>query len=197
MIIIYSGHFSINPSPTAEPLYLQFPDHDLLNLWLVLLRSYAMPEVYGRWINSQEGGLYRMWRQVELTCIQGRNLGAARSLVDDLSIGDPDDNLDIDVYCSLCINGYLCGKTTVRKGVGSPDWHEGFTFTDLPPFETLEVMVWRHKRLAKPVLIGTIAIPLMNFRRGEHVEGWFPVLSSAHLGSTMTGEVRLKLRVDE
>ena len=196
-LTISSGQYSISPTPTAEPLYLQFPDQDLLNLWLVLLRSYAIPEVYGRWMNSQEGGLYRMWRQVELTCIQGRNLGVSRTPGDDASPSDPDENLDMEVYCSLCVNGYLCGKTTVRKGVGSPDWHEGFTFTDLPPFETLEIMVWRDKRLAKPVLIGTIAIPLMNFRRGEHVEGWFPVLGSGHSSGTLAGEVRLKLRVDE
>lgn len=193
---VNSEQASIKPAPAVEePLFLQFPETDLLNLWLVLLRSYAIPEVYGRWINSHEGGLYRMWRQVDLACMQGRNLGTSRA--EDASTGDPDDNLDMDVYCSLWINGYLCGKTTVRKGVGSPDWHESFTFTDLPPFETLEIMVWRDKRVAKPVLIGTIVIPLVNFRRGEHVEGWFPVLSPGHSNGMLVGEVRLKLRVDE
>lgn len=194
---INSDQYQISPTPNAasEPMYLQFPDPDLLNLWLVLLRSHAIPEVYGRWINAQDGGLYRMWRQVELTCIQGRNLGNSRPTVDDATT-DPEESFDMDVYCSLWVNSILCGKTTVRKGVGSPDWHEGFTFTDLPPFDTLEVIVWRDKRLAKPVQIGTIALPLMNFRRGEHVEGWFPVLSSAQAGG-VAGEIRLKLRVDE
>ncbi|EKM61048.1 uncharacterized protein PHACADRAFT_247380, partial [Phanerochaete carnosa HHB-10118-sp] len=124
---------SISPTPTPEPLYLQFSDTDTLNLWLVLLRAYAMPEVYGRWINIQEGGLYRMWRQVDLTCIQARNLGAVRS-ADDSSQPEQEETSDMDVYCSLWVNGMLSGKTTVRKGLGCPDWHEGFTFSDLPPF---------------------------------------------------------------
>lgn len=187
---------SISPTLTPEPLYLQFLDTETLNLWLVLLRAYAIPEVYGRWINTQEGGLYRMWRQVDLTCISGRNLGTVRS-VDDSSQPDPEETLDMDVYCSLLVNGILSGKTTVRKGVGCPDWHEGFTFSDLPPFETLEIVVWREKRLVKSIFIGTVSIPLMNFRRGELVEGWFPVLSTYNGSGIVCGEIRLKIRVDE
>lgn len=188
---------SPTPGPDAEPLYLQFPDTDALSLWLALLRSYAMPEIYGGGM-SPDGGLYRMWRQVELTCHQGRNLGVTRPMVgEDPTIGDPDENNDMDVYCLIMLNGVLSGRTTVKKGVGSPDWHEGFTFTDLPPFGTLEIMVWREKRLAKPILIGTISIPVGNFPRGQHVEGYFPVLSAQHPNGMMAGDIRLKIRVDE
>ena len=62
-------------APTSEPLYIQFEDDETANTWLALLRSYATPEVYGRWLSPEDGGLYRMWRQVDLTCLQpGRNL---------------------------------------------------------------------------------------------------------------------------
>ncbi|GJE86123.1 Rho GTPase activation protein [Phanerochaete sordida] len=185
-----------SPTHDPEPLYLHFPDTETLNLWVVLLRTYAIPEVYGRWDSQQEGGLYRMWRQVDLTCIQARNLGVVRS-VDDTSQPDPEETSDMNVYCSLMVNGYLSGKTAVRKGLGAPDWHESFCFSDLPPFETLDVMVWREKKLPKQVLIGTVSIPLMNFRRGEAVEGWFPVLSTHNGTGVIAGEIRLKIRVDE
>ncbi|KAL1951926.1 hypothetical protein VTO73DRAFT_1075 [Trametes versicolor] len=186
----------------AEPLYIQFEDEETSNTWLALLRSYAMPEVYGRWLSPEDGGLYRMWRQVDLMCIQGRNLGVTRVLSDEPSVADLDgkpdvDAIDMDVYCEIFVNGTLCGRTTVKKGIGSPDWHERFVLPDLPPFENLEIVVWREKRLAKPTIIGTVVIVLVNFRRGETVEGWFPVLHGGQASSTQAGEMRLKVRVDE
>lgn len=168
-----------------------------MKMWLVLLRSYAMPEVYGRWLSPDDGGLYRMWRQVKLTCIQGRNLGSSRALVDETPAGEAEvDALDIDVSCEIYINSRICGRTTVKKGIGSPDWHEHFTFSDLPPFENLEIVVCRERKLARPSVVGSVLVVLPNFKRGEYVEGWFPVLSTNHQG-VQTGEMRLKLRVDE
>lgn len=184
-------------SSIADPLYLQFVDTELMKMWLVLLRSYAMPEIYGRWLSPGDGGLYRMWRQVKLTCLQGRNLGTSRIPQDEPPSGDSEaDALDIDVSCEIHVNGRICGRTTVKKGIGSPDWHEHFTFSDLPPFEDMEIRVFRDRKLARSTIIGSVLIILPNFRRGEYVEGWFPVLSSGSQ-SVQTGELRLKLRVDE
>ncbi|EPT04342.1 hypothetical protein FOMPIDRAFT_43939 [Fomitopsis schrenkii] len=201
--------------PSTDPVFLHFPDEETLNLWLALLRSYAVPEVYGRWLSPADGGLYRMWRQVELTCVQGRNLGTPRPLnpggggaasSDDpssLVAGEPDgargdaDALDMDVYCEFFVDGCLCGRTTVKRGVGAPDWLERFVFSDLPPFEVLEVVVLREKRMSKPQVVGVVSIALMNFRRGEHIDGWFPVLSPNPGVNAQTGELRLKIRVDE
>jgi hypothetical protein len=112
---------------------------------------------------------------------------------------DPEvDAVDLDVSCEIHLNEQLCGRTTVKKGIGSPDWHERFIFCDLPPFETLELIVWREKKLLKPVVMGSIRIALGNFRRGDPVEGWFPVLHSGPIASgVQVGEVRMKVRVDE
>jgi Ca2+-dependent lipid-binding protein len=139
-----------------------------------------------------------MWRQIELVCVQGRNLGTSR-LPEEL--GDPEykqeDPVDIDVYCEIYMNGCLSGRTTTKKGLGSPDWQEKFMFLDMPPFGALEVIVWREKKLSKPVMVGSITVTLMNFRRREYVEGWFPVLSAQHHAGIVVGELRLKLKVDE
>ena len=186
-----------------SPLYIAFPSTDAINAWTALLRSYSVPEVYGRRIApADQGGLYRMWRQVDLTCLQGRNLGVARPLSDEAPTAEQEaraeaDAIDMDVYCEILVNGILCGRTTVKKGIGSPDWHEKFAFTDLPPFANLEVLVYREKKMQKAVLMGSTVIPLMNFRRGEYVEGWFPVLGGQGYVGAVMGEVRLKLKVDE
>lgn len=191
-----------SPAPTAEPVILYFADPDMMKVWLALLRSYAMPEVYGRWLSPEDGGLYRMWRQVELTCLQGRNLGTSRPLSEDTAGHEADarsegDAIDMDVYCEIFVNGCLSGRTTVKKGIGSPDWQERFTFSDLPPFENLEIVVFRDKKLTKPTVVGTVTIVLVNFRRGEYVEGWFPVLYGGPTSSVQAGEMRLRVKVDE
>ncbi|THV04952.1 Rho GTPase activation protein [Dendrothele bispora CBS 962.96] len=195
------------PANTLEPVYLQFASLDVCNAWMALLRSYALPEIYGRWFFPTDGGSYRMWRQVEMTIMQGRDLGNTKlfpfegkdspSEGTDSSEHDP---VDIDVFCKIKLNDTVCGRTTTKKGIGAADWHEAFTFSELPPFENLEVVVWREKKLFKPSILGTIRIPLGNFRRGEMVEGWFPVLHSTTdsvVSDLQLGEIRLKVRVDE
>ena len=139
-----------------------------------------------------------MWRQIEMVCIQGRNLGTSR-LPEEFgeSESKQEDPVDIDVYCEIFVNGHISGRTTTKKGLGSPDWQEKFMFLDLPPFGTLEIVVYRDKKLTKPVIIGSIVVALMNFRRREYVEGWFPVLSAQHHAGIVVGELRLKMRVDE
>lgn len=182
-----------------KPLYLHFRDEALMNTWFVLLRSYAIPEIHGNWLSPEEGGMYRMWRAVEVKCLQGRNLGSTRAVADEGTTEDADgDANDVDVYCEVLVNDTVCGWTTVKKGIGSPEWHESFAFPDLPPFEYLEFAVWHEKRVGHPQSLGSVRVYLANFRRGEHVEGWFPVLCPGPGASTLNGgELRLKIRVDE
>ncbi|EIW86712.1 hypothetical protein CONPUDRAFT_86670 [Coniophora puteana RWD-64-598 SS2] len=178
--------------------------------FMVSVELFATRKLCGQYLLPSDGGLYRMWRQVELTVVQGRNLGTAKgvgipeasssvtTIVDPDSRGEGDAN-DYDVLCEICLNGTVYGRTTLKKGAGSPEWHEDFTFSDLPPFGTLEIAVLREKRLSlKSVLLGTIQVVLGNFRRHHLVEGWYPVLQSSNMPTRIqVGELRLKLRVDE
>jgi len=144
-----------------------------------------------------------MWRQVELTIVQGKNLGLTRC---DGSINDGNradthlevDGHDVDLSCEIHLNDILCSRTTVKNGLGSPDWHENFTFPGLPPFESLDIIIWQEKKLSKPSVLGITRIALGNFRRGDAVEGWFPVLNRGAIGTEIqVGELRLKICVDE
>ncbi len=147
-----------------------------------------------------EGGSYRMWREVQLTVAQGRNLGMSK--VYDPS-QDPDDIenevelKDIDVYCEVLFNNVTCARTTLKKGLGLPEWHESFTFSDLPPFESLDILVWKEKKILKPATLGKVTIDLITFRRGELLEGWYPVQSMNSSSQLQLGELRLKVRVNE
>lgn len=190
-------------STGSEPVYLHFSSTEMCNTWLALLWSYAIPEIYGRWVMPQEGGSYRMWRQVELTIVQGRNLGTTKlpdTVLNYNAHGEqPEtDGLDLDLTCDILLNDNLCGKTSTKRGIGSPDWHEKFTFSDLPPFDTLDIVVCREKKHVRHSILGTVQITLANFRRGEAVEGWFPAMHHGPIASDLqVGDLRLKIRIDE
>ncbi|KAI0033182.1 Rho GTPase activation protein, partial [Vararia minispora EC-137] len=199
---------------TTEPLYLALPSSEALHTWLALLRSYASAEIYGQTAASEDG-LYRLWRQVDITCAQGRNIivdnprGLQEALVDSSKPGRTREGTDdtdastsvseVELYCDLFINNTLCGRTAVKRSLGAPEWHEQFVFPDMPQLEQLTVLVYQEKRpLAKPIMVGSVHISLANFRRGEIVEGWFPVLKKgASIAALQVGQVRLKIKIEE
>lgn len=171
---------------------------------MALLRSYAVPEVYGP-STPAEGGLYRIWRQVDLHIAQGRHFSGSRvvttssSPTEQAREGAETDAVDLDLYCEVFISRQLCARTVVKRSLGSPEWHERFVFPDLPQFEDLLVIVWQEKRAVKPTLVGTVDISLTNFRRGSPVDGWFPVLhgTSGVMTPLQVGQLRLKVQVQE
>jgi hypothetical protein len=186
---------------TTEPLFIAFENADACNTWLVHLRSYAISERYGTSLVPKDGGSYRMWRQIEITVLQGRNLGSTKLADNHANDGsvDFDSTVDMDVSCELYLNNVLCGRTTVKKGMSAPDWHESFRFSDLPPFDILDVHVVRERKAFRPSpLLGRISIILNHFRRGETVEGWYPVLSQGPNYSDLhMGDIRLKVHIEE
>ncbi|TFL06548.1 Rho GTPase activation protein [Pterulicium gracile] len=194
-------------SPMNEPVYLQFANRDACASWLALFRSYAVPEVYGRWFYHTDGGSYRMWRQVDLTVSQARNIGSAKTLYDRRPslpniTGDgisDQESADTDVFCEIKLNNILCGRTTVkRRSQGMIDWHESFTFPDLPPFDELDIPLWKEKKNAKTEILGHVSIPLQHFRRGEIIDAWYPVVSRGPVaGDVHIGDLRLKITVEE
>ncbi|VDB84482.1 unnamed protein product [Peniophora sp. CBMAI 1063] len=200
-----SPHQRRTATHTTEPLYFALSSHDSLLTWMAILRSYAVPEIYGS-NTSPEGGMYRIWRQVDLHIAQGRNFSGSRSIPSSSSPSEPgrDGNepeaVDLDLYCEVYISRQLSARTIVKRSLGSPEWHERFTFPDLPQFDYLLVVVWQEKRGIKPTLVGSVDISLTNFRRGSLVDGWFPVLygSSSHVNAPLqVGQLRLRVQVQE
>ncbi|CUA77427.1 RAS protein activator like-3 [Bos taurus] [Rhizoctonia solani] len=63
---------------TSEPLYLAFRNRDIFNSWLVLLRSFARPDVrpnpYPVGCAFPQNISYRVWRQLQITILAGRML---------------------------------------------------------------------------------------------------------------------------
>lgn len=140
-----------------------------------------------------------MWRQIELSVIQARHIKSHKA---DNSYDDNASDADFDgeLSCEINLNNILCGRTTSKKrGDSGLQWQEKFVFPDLPPFETLDINIWREKKATKPSTLGLVQIQLHHFRRGETTEGWFPIIqgTSGSARETQIGELRIILRVDE
>ena len=200
---------------TNEPVYLAFSNSETMHTWLTLLRSYAVPEVYGAAIIPSEGGLYRMWRQVEVHCISARDLGQTKRpedsvpsetrplphIASELSLsssgsdsngswasGMSDGSGDYEVWCEVWVNSMLCARTTVKRGTANPEWQENFTIGDLPPFENLQITLHKEKRgSARRIPIGSVVVSLATFHRGEYMEGWNPIMGTSTNASTASG----------
>jgi len=200
---------------TDEPVYLAFSNSETMHTWLTLLRSYAVPEVYGAAIIPSEGGLYRMWRQVEVHCISARDLGQPKPLEHSrpsgtrplppipsnishsssgsdsngsCASGMSDGSGDYDVWCEIWVNSMLCARTTVKRSTANPEWQESFLISDLPPFETLQITLHKEKRgSTRSIPIGSIVVSLGTFQRGEYMEGWNSIMGTITNASTGSG----------
>ncbi|GJJ09690.1 hypothetical protein Clacol_003914 [Clathrus columnatus] len=202
--------------PFLEPIYLSFDSKDAVNCWNALLGSYALPEVYG--CEKVSGGLFRMWRQVALTVMHARNLGlnkklastesnlsSAQSLDPDRNESSSDSSADSQMFCEIYYEGVILGRTIYQKGQSGVDsdptswtWLEMFRLSDLPPFGILDVRILRFRKATKPTLIGHVEMSLSHFRRGQLLEGWFPVMTVVSNGNgVQIGDLRLKIKVDE
>lgn len=115
-------------------------------------------------------------------------------------------------YCLIRLAGAVVARTKVRGGgTGSIVWVEKFTLSDLPALSGLQVDVIASQRAGKYALIGHVDLPLETMRRGEDVEGWFPIWATrkvedlAHVkvkadpsyGREMVGELKMVIRVRE
>ncbi|PWN41544.1 hypothetical protein IE81DRAFT_171323 [Ceraceosorus guamensis] len=135
-------------------------------------------------------------------------------------------------YCLLFLSGLVAARTKVKHAPnGGFTWAEKFVLTDLPVLDALQIDVMTAtgnppSRAAgsststnassgqslKYSLTGSVDLPINTMRRGEDIDGWFPVwaqrLDDAYgsdkyarldmsYGREMIGEVHLKVRVRE
>lgn len=172
------------PPPGASyiyaPLYIGFRSQELHDAYLALLRTYTLPETYGTFSLSEVdrqalGGLYRIWRGIELEIVEGRDLlpsrrrnasptGSAFSKSDytndhtSTTQKEHHSSSDHDIYCEVYLDSLLCGRTTIKRaspsashtssafrGDATTVWNERFQWPDLPAHNRLAIKVWKIK----------------------------------------------------
>ncbi|KZT44371.1 Rho GTPase activation protein [Sistotremastrum suecicum HHB10207 ss-3] len=182
------------------PIYLSFHSVEMLNAWIVLLRTYAKPELYG---TSSDG--YRIWRSMNLYIKTAERIRAPSSFAihssrQDVAVTIEQESKDLDLFCEIRVNQRLCARTSVQKGQGLAGWMESFLLRDLPPLESLSFDVWQEKKNASPLLLGSVSIPVHDFIRGEYVDGFFPILTTSRDDGTLSthaGDLNIELKLTE
>ena len=92
-----------------------------MEVWLVLLRCYAAPELYGP-ASLDPLDAFRCHRSLRLRIVEARRLNRP------LSSGDSMREKEMDTYCEVSIEGEIRGKTSVKRGTLRPRWNEDFEF---------------------------------------------------------------------
>ncbi|KAK0544924.1 hypothetical protein OC846_005871 [Tilletia horrida] len=85
----------------------------------------------------------------------------------------------LQCYCIVRSGLYAIARTKVFSTTPSQIWLEKFSIGDLAPWTTLSVELIQVQRSGKTQLIGIVDLPIHTMRRGEDIDGWFPIWSSA------------------
>ncbi|KAG8691342.1 hypothetical protein FRC11_004899 [Ceratobasidium sp. 423] len=128
------------PATAYEPVYLAFRSRDTLNSWLVLLRSFARPDIrpypYPVGYAFPQNISYRIWRQLQITILAGRKLASKHIFgpgsSDESNSKDSGDKSGDrwEGMFEVVLNGVVIGRTGF-KSLPGPAWStERITVTD-------------------------------------------------------------------
>ena len=188
--------------PISSPVVLYTQSQTELHAWIVMLRSFALPEIIGCPLIDQD--MYTVDRSLHVRVLDARYLetimansspATSKTMpgawVDDRSPGvdtastmTPRDDFDgeknfgssLETYCEILVENETKGKTSTQRG-NAPFWTEDFHMPFLSHLKSgLTVQVIDHRRLTKDVILGHVDIPLLSLRRSDVHDGWFPIL---------------------
>lgn len=108
------------------PIYLALETRLQMEVWFVMLRCYAIPELYGP-PSHNPSDTFRCHRSLSLRVVEGRRLHRP------VGAGDSMREKEMDAYCEIMIEGEIRGKTSIQRGTIKPLWTEDFHFMYIGP----------------------------------------------------------------
>lgn len=85
--------------------------------------------------------------------------------------------LPCSCFCQVWMNGEVIARTKMESGTANIAWFDKFALQDLPKLEMLYIEILQSWRAGRYVQLGTVDLPVETMRRGEKIEGWFPIWS--------------------
>lgn len=79
--------------------------------------------------------------------------------------------------CFVHYGESVAARTGYTKGNGDDSWLEKVSLADLPSLADVYISIWRAGRNGKRTLLGTFDIAVETMRRGEVIQGCFPIWS--------------------
>ncbi|KAI9778425.1 MAG: hypothetical protein M1839_008071 [Geoglossum umbratile] len=203
---IYPQYTSTSTSLSLiRPVYLSLESRVLFEVWLVLLRAFTIPELYGpEQIHSDETlnsplamrglfatsttNMFRVERSLSLRIVEAK-LGNPRprttpepGLRARLSNVAERDNVTADYFCEVWLDGEVRARTMLKPSTNNPFWREDYEFFDLPAvLSRTSIILKKRERRLKPL---DMTVPGTSSS------------TSATMGSLAAGETASRTAVD-
>ena len=154
-IAIYSQYSAASAEPLdiKHPIYLSLESRVLFEVWYVLLRAFAVPELYGPEQPSLRASvdlsvaekqqifdfdnLFRVEKLLSLRIIEAKVHSPEASTDSPKKSGkaknaQTHDWVSGDYHAEVLLDGELRGKTATKSNTSNPFWREDYDFADLP-----------------------------------------------------------------
>lgn len=151
----YAAHANTNSS-LSRPVYLALENRVLFEAWMVLLRAFTVPELYGpetsmaddpsvddqqqqqQTPTTSTADMFRIERMLTVKVTEARLFRVkdetSRSRKQSRSHSQGSTRYaEGDYYTEVTLDGEVRAKTAVKHRTANPFWREDFTFNDLPP----------------------------------------------------------------
>ncbi|KAH7149172.1 hypothetical protein B0J13DRAFT_299207 [Dactylonectria estremocensis] len=139
-----STHLSI-----FRPVYLALDSRIHFEVWLVLLRAFAMPDMYKLddpnnsdileiedIENEYDGEVFRLEKTINIRVteakLKGKPPGLETSIPERTGKPEPDPLIG-NYLAEVILDGEVRARSTTKTGTKNPFWREECEFTDLPP----------------------------------------------------------------
>ncbi|XEV00845.1 hypothetical protein FSHL1_006132 [Fusarium sambucinum] len=142
-----STHLSI-----FRPVYLALDSRIHFEVWLCLLRAFAVPDIYhlddpntsqilevDNIENEHNGEVFRIEKTISVRVTEAKiktrpnGIGAVESTIHERPGRPEPDPLIGNYLAEVILDGEVRARTTTKTGTKNPFWREDCDFTDLPP----------------------------------------------------------------
>lgn len=198
-IAIFPQYISISTSISIiRPVYIALESRVLFEVWFVLLRAFAIPELYGSrqepagpersGLSSEShinpNGMFRIEKSLSVRVIEAKIRHTVKNDSPNLPLksqwkSDIDPTVG-DYFAEVILDGEIRSKTMAKTDTKTPFWREDCEFSDLPSaLPTLSVIL---KRVSAPP-----EGPALTIRSSTSIH------SSDQFVETVCGAVELRL----
>lgn len=174
------------------PLFLSLETRTELEVWFVLLRCFAIPEIYGP-PSVDPLDAFRCHRSLWLRVVQGRRLRAPANH------GEYIREKEMDSHCEIILSGEIRGRTSIKKGTYSPLWTEDFQIIEFPDHVEEVYILLRCSRRHRDLFYAKASLQIGDVELGTFNQEWIPAVWAAPdmLTVERVGELDIKFKLEE
>ncbi|KAJ6437183.1 GTPase activating protein (BUD2/CLA2) [Purpureocillium lavendulum] len=179
-----------------RPVYLAVDSRVNFEVWFVLLRAFAVPDIY-KLDNVEDDSIqevsdldkeheeetFRIEKTVGVRVTEAKIRARTPESTQHLE-KSKDDGLVGNYLAEVTIDGEVRARTTTKMATKNPFWREDCEFVDLPPsvqelsivLKRVEVINSKGSASANEVCAGTVNIVLDQLERSKDHEEWLPII---------------------